>query len=76
MSTPRRGAVGRSIRKLRESRGLTGEQLAARIGSDKGTISRIERGEAGLSVERLQKIAAVLGVPVSELLAESNRPAA
>ncbi len=68
--------IGRSIRKLRLLRRMTGKQLASRIGSDKGTVSRIEHGQAGLSVERLEKIATALGTGVAELLSESKRPAA
>jgi transcriptional regulator with XRE-family HTH domain len=47
---------------------MTGEALASKIGTDKGTISRIENGKAGLDIERLQDIAAALGIDPASLL--------
>ncbi len=61
--------IGRRIRETRERLGMTGEALAQKIGTDKGTVSRIERGEAGLSVERFQQIADALGLDPATLLA-------
>lgn len=62
---------------MREKRGLTGGELADKIGTDKGTISRLEQGRVGLSVERLQKIASALSVEPSEVLGlRANRSAA
>jgi len=60
--------IGRRIRAARLARGMTGEELAEKIGSDKGSVSRVERGMAGLSVERLQRIAAALGIEAADLL--------
>ncbi len=37
-------AIGRRVRELRRSRGLTGAELAARIGKVKGYISKLESG--------------------------------
>ena len=65
--------IGRRIREAREAAGLTGEGLAEKIRSDKGTISRIERGLVRLDVIRLQRIAAVLGLEASDLLAPQPR---
>lgn len=61
--------IGRRIRLARKKAGMTGGALAEKIGTDKGTISRIERGEAGLSTDRLQEIAVALAVEPSTLLA-------
>jgi transcriptional regulator with XRE-family HTH domain len=66
-----RKEIGNRIRSAREAKGWTCEDLAERIRSDKGTISRIERGEAGLGVERLQEIAATLEIDPGEFFRRS-----
>jgi transcriptional regulator with XRE-family HTH domain len=45
------------IREFREKRGLTLEQLGAKIGMDPGHLSRIERGERPVTVDQLRQIA-------------------
>lgn len=60
--------IGERVRRARKALGLSVADLATRTGTDKGTISRIERGEAGISVERLQEIANALGMDPANLL--------
>lgn len=48
----------------RKNAGLTQAELAARIGADKGYISRVERGLTVPSVATLYKIAAAMGLTV------------
>ncbi len=66
--------IGRRIRELREKLGMTGEGLADKIGTDKGTVSRIERGLAGIDTDRLQEIASALGIDARLLLAPPTGP--
>ena len=54
--------VGRGIRELRESRGVTLDQLAAETRLTKGQLSRIENGKVSSPVSTLTRIAAALGV--------------
>ncbi len=49
----------------RKKSGLTQAQLAARIGADKGYISRLERGLTVPTVSTLYKIAAAMGLTVT-----------
>ena len=49
----------------RKKAGLTQAQLAARIGADKGYISRLERGLTVPTVSTLYKIAAAMGLTVT-----------
>lgn len=49
----------------RKHAGLTQAELAARIGADKGYISRLERGLIVPSVATLYKIAAAMGLTVT-----------
>lgn len=60
-----------NIRYYRERMGLSGTQLADRVGVAQSTISGIELERKNPSVQVLADIAGVLGVTVSELLAET-----
>jgi transcriptional regulator with XRE-family HTH domain len=59
--------IGNVIRTLRQERGLTLEELALRIGSDAGNLSRVERGKQRYTPEMLQAIADALKTPISNL---------
>ncbi len=60
--------LGRRIRALRERRGLTQEDFAARCGISVSFASLLERGERSPSYETLVQVAAALGLPLWELL--------
>ncbi|RLV55177.1 XRE family transcriptional regulator [Aeromicrobium phragmitis] len=57
------------IRRLREKRGLSLSDIAAETGISKSTLSRLESGHRKPSLELLLPIAAVLAVPLDELVA-------
>ncbi len=57
------------LRTLRRLRAMSQEELAEESGGGRATISRIERGETGAHGKTLRKLAAALGVDVSELVA-------
>ncbi|MDR2911473.1 MAG: helix-turn-helix domain-containing protein [Bacteroidales bacterium] len=48
----------------RKNTGLTQEELARRIGADKGYISRIEKGLTVPSVSALYRIASAMGLTI------------
>ena len=52
--------IGSAIRKQRKSLGLTLQALAVKIDGDSGNLSRIERGEQGVTETMLHKISAAL----------------
>lgn len=60
--------ITEKIRILRERKKLRHEDMAERLGISQSAYSRLEKGDAKLDVERLQKIAEVLEVPVEDLL--------
>ena len=62
--------VGANIRRLREAKGLTQEQLAGEADIAMRHLGRIERGEGNPTVEMLGKLADVLGVGPGEMFAE------
>lgn len=64
----RRVDSGAVVRSTRIEVGLTLRQLAAAVGVSTGTMSAIENGKVGLTVDRLRDIAHVLGVPAAQLL--------
>lgn len=59
--------LGEIIRKIRQSKGLTLEDVAYAAGTDAGNLSRIERGLQRCVHELLEGIAAGLGLSVAEL---------
>jgi transcriptional regulator with XRE-family HTH domain len=66
------GAVGATIRAVRERRGLSVTELARQVGVSKGQISQIERGTSNASIPVLRAIAKALGVPLFSLFVDDN----
>jgi transcriptional regulator with XRE-family HTH domain len=62
--------VGRKVRQLRRVQDLSQDDLAARVGVSRNTISRFETGTRLPSIEMLEKLATELGVKVTDLLAD------
>ncbi|MCX3060642.1 helix-turn-helix domain-containing protein [Streptomyces beihaiensis] len=56
--TARRVRLGAELRKLREAAGMKGREAAALLGADSVQISQIESGVAGVSAERVRRLAA------------------
>ncbi len=66
-------SVGRKIRAVRESRGLTQAEFGARIGSPAITVRQWESGKRQPRLQMIYKVASAFGVPVSDLLPEPDR---
>jgi transcriptional regulator with XRE-family HTH domain len=58
--------LGERIRELRKSRGLTQEQLAELIEVEQKHVSRLELGKSYPTIERLEKLADALKVPLRD----------
>jgi transcriptional regulator with XRE-family HTH domain len=72
-SVPERSFLAREIRRRRDERRLTAQQLADRVVAAGGKLSRqaiskIENGERGVAVEELLLLAKALGTPPALLL--------
>jgi AcrR family transcriptional regulator/DNA-binding XRE family transcriptional regulator len=67
--------TGEAVRKLRAARGVSVRGLAARIGVSPATISAIENGKTGISVQRLHQIATALAVSAASLVEDPAAPA-
>ena len=68
---------GQNVRKLRESKKMSQDQLAAKLqteglGVNQNSISRIETGKRIVADFELQALARVLGVDINDLLADSQ----
>ena len=67
-----RQAIGVKIRQLRDSAGLTQEALARAAGIGRVTLVRIENGEQSPRYETLVSLAKALGLPIQELVVDSQ----
>jgi transcriptional regulator with XRE-family HTH domain len=59
---------GSNIKKFRELKNITREQMAADLDMSVSGYSKIERNEIDLTISRLQQIAQILGVDISQIL--------
>jgi len=57
------------LREVRESSGISQEQIAQRLGTKQSLISKVERGERRLDVIELRRWVLELGQPFPEFLA-------
>jgi transcriptional regulator with XRE-family HTH domain len=67
--------VGSTLQSLRQSQGLSLDELSRKAGVSKSMLSQIERNQANPTVAVVWRLATALGVPVGELLG-GERPAA
>jgi transcriptional regulator with XRE-family HTH domain len=63
-----RDIVGRNLRRLRNEKGWSQEELAFRAKVDRSYISQLETGTYSASVTMLGKLAKALGVDASDFL--------
>ena len=68
-----RETVARNLRRLRQEKGLSQEELAHRAGINRNYIGMLEREEHAATVDMLEKLAEVLGVDPAELLKEKRK---
>jgi transcriptional regulator with XRE-family HTH domain len=59
--------VGQQIQKLRESKGLSQQDLAAKCNFEKSNMSRLESGRVNPTLSTLEKVAKALDVSLVEL---------
>ncbi|RUW89167.1 helix-turn-helix transcriptional regulator [Mesorhizobium sp. M7A.F.Ca.US.010.02.1.1] len=65
-----RKIIGWNLRKLRAEQGLSQERLALAAEIDRSYVGRIERGSENVTIDTLDALAIVLGVPAAALLVE------
>lgn len=64
-----RARVGRNMKRLREARGWSQEELADQAGIHRTYVSGVERGVRNPTVTVLEKLAVALGATLPELVA-------
>ena len=60
--------VGQNIRKYREDKDWTQEELAFEADLHRAYIGQIERGEKNIGLKNLEKIAKTIGADIAKLL--------
>lgn len=66
-------AVAEQVRRLLDERGISGRELARLTGIPQRTIAKKVAGQHPFDLDDLAKIAAALGVDVTDLLAWAQR---
>lgn len=61
-------AVGRNIRRYRQSRGLSQEDLADILGVHRTYLGGVERGERNLTLQTVERLAGQIKKPPLDLL--------
>jgi transcriptional regulator with XRE-family HTH domain len=60
--------IADSIKKFRELKSITREQMSADLNMSLSNYSKIERGEIDLTITRINEIAQILKVDISQIL--------
>ena len=64
-----KGMIGRHVRRMRESQGLTQDQVAGKSGISYQFLSGVENGRENFSIDVLESLSAALGVSLERLVA-------
>jgi transcriptional regulator with XRE-family HTH domain len=68
-------ALGQRIRELRTEQGYSQEAFADKCGVHRTFMGTVERGESNLSFQNIHKVAAALGVTLSDLFLDLDHRA-
>ena len=68
--------VARNVKRLRQLKGWTQDDLAAQVGNTDRHVSQIERGETNLTLDYLAKIAGSLSADAADLFFDDDASAA
>lgn len=60
--------IGSRIKDIRESKGMTQQQISDICDFEKSTVSRIEAGRTNLTIKTLYKICQSMGVRMTEIV--------
>ena len=65
--------IGLEIKLARERQGMSGKELAERVGLSQSQVSRLEKGQRRINAETLNRIAGALGVSAAAFFQEDTR---
>jgi transcriptional regulator with XRE-family HTH domain len=60
--------IGDNIKKFRELKNVTREQIASKLNMSLSNYSKIERGEIDLTLSRIERISEILEIDLSQIL--------
>jgi len=60
--------IGKTIKSIREEKGLTQQQIAELVNMHRSNYSRVEAGDRDLSLDAVNKIASYFGMTIDELV--------
>ncbi|HJX85448.1 MAG TPA: helix-turn-helix transcriptional regulator [Candidatus Angelobacter sp.] len=63
-------AFGQAVRRLRQEKGISQEELAGLSGIHRTYIGDVERGTRNIALVNMTKIARALGISLSRMIAE------
>jgi transcriptional regulator with XRE-family HTH domain len=72
MPLSRPEAFGKAVRQARKARGLTQEDASLAVGMDRAYLGHIERATQNTTMETAWRIADMLGMKLSELVAQTE----
>ncbi|HZV09441.1 MAG TPA: helix-turn-helix transcriptional regulator [Novosphingobium sp.] len=68
MSKLGRKIIARNVRALRAAKGMSQEDVAGAVQMDRSYLSQIENGHYSISIDTVEKLADLFGVPLHEML--------
>ncbi len=60
--------IGQKIKKVRELRNFTQDYVATQLGISQEAYSKIEANKTSVSIQRIEKVAEVLGINIFDLM--------
>jgi len=60
------------LKNIRKQKGMSQEQVAEHLGVDTTNYGRIERGQSSITIDRLEVLAKLYNVPITEILNINN----
>ena len=60
--------IGEKLKVMRQCKDWTQEELAEKLGLAVNTYAKIEQGKATIKLDKLEKVAQIMGVDVQELI--------
>ena len=65
--------VGRVLRRVRETAGITQQDVAMRADMDRAYISEVENGKRSISVDRLLRVCEALNVRAATIISQVEK---
>ena len=61
-----RDAIGKALKKIRQARSVTGQDLAFKLGVTQGFVSKVENGKLRPSIDYIERFCRTLKIPAAE----------